>query len=139
VGRAGNGHRIPGSGGAADPLTGWSADELVRIGRTTELQIASRRPDRGLRPFVTIWVVRSGDDIYVRSAYGHSNPWFQRALESGQGRIRAGRIERDLAFEEPGHEVDADIDAAYHAKYGPRMVGTVSPKARRSTLRLIPG
>jgi hypothetical protein len=44
-------------------MTGWSADELARIGRSTELQIASRRPDASLRPFVTIWVVRSGDDV----------------------------------------------------------------------------
>jgi hypothetical protein len=123
-------------------MTGWSADELARIGRATELQIASRRPDGGLRPFVTIWVVRSGDDIYVRSAHGHSNPWFQRALKSGEGRIRAGGIERDVAFEVPAPEVDADVDAAYHAKYdryGPSMVGTVvSPEAARSTLRLVP-
>ena len=66
----------------------------------------------------------------------------QRALKSRQGRIRAGGVERNVAFEEPGLEVDADVDAAYHAKYdryGPRMVGTVvSPEAARSTIRLIP-
>jgi hypothetical protein len=91
---------------------------------------------------VTIWVVRSGDDLYVRSAYGHQNGWFQRALTSGEGRIRAGGVERDVAFEEPGVVVDADLTAAYHAKYdryGPTIVGTVvSPEAARSTLRLVP-
>src|SRR5690242_13278162 len=48
------------------PVT-WSADELERIGAAEELQLASRRPDGSLRPFVTIWVVRAGDDVYVRS------------------------------------------------------------------------
>jgi hypothetical protein len=123
-------------------MTPWTPDELARIGRATELQIASRRRDGSLRPFVTIWVVRSGDDIYVRSAYGHENEWFQRALSSREGRIRAGGVERDVAFEEPGAAVDADVNAAYHAKYdryGPGIVGTVvSAEAVRSTLRLVP-
>ena len=123
-------------------MTGWTADEITRIGRAEELGIASRRPDGTLRPYVTIWFVRLGDDLYVRSAYGHSNPWFQRALASGEGRIRAGGVERDVAFEEPGPAVDADLHGAYHAKYdryGARMVGTVvSTEAARATLRLVP-
>jgi hypothetical protein len=123
-------------------MAAWTADELAKIGKATELQIASRRSDGSLRHYVTIWVVRSGDDLYVRSAYGHDNGWFQRALSSGEGRIRAGNVERDVAFEEPGAAVDAALHAAYHEKYdryGPSMVGTVvSPEAARSTLRLVP-
>jgi hypothetical protein len=71
-------------------MTAWTADELARIGRATELDIASRRPDGTLRPFVTIWVVCVGDDVYVRSAYGYANPWFQRALASGEGTSAPG-------------------------------------------------
>ena len=123
-------------------MTAWTADELARIGRATELDIASRRPDGTLRPFVTIWVVRVGDDVYVRSAYGYANPWFQRALASGEGRIRAGGVEREVAFEVSGGSMDAEVSAAYHAKYdryGPTIVGTVvSAEAARSTLRLVP-
>jgi len=123
-------------------MAAWTADELARIGKADELQIASRRRDGSLRPFVTIWVVRSGDEVYVRSAYGHENAWFQRALTSGEGRIRAGGMERDVAFEQPGAAVDADLHIVYHAKYdryGPSIVGTVvSPEAARSTLRLVP-
>ena len=119
----------------------WPADELDRIGNAEELQLASRRPDGSLRSFVTIWVVRAGDDIYVRSAYGYSNPWFQRALKAGQGRIQAAGVERDVTFE-PHPEADAGIDAAFHAKYdryGRAMVGTVvSPEAVRSTLTVRP-
>ena len=119
----------------------WTADELEEIGSADELRLASRRPDGSLRPFVTIWVVRAVDDIYVRSAYGYDNPWFQRALRAGKGRIKAGGVERDVTFE-PYPEADAAVDAAFHAKYdryGRAMVGTVvSPEAVRSTLRVRP-
>jgi hypothetical protein len=123
-------------------MSAWTADELAKIGNAEELDIASRRPDGSLRAFVTIWGVRLGNDLYVPSAYGHDNPWFRRALASGEGRIRAGGVERDVTFDDPRPEVDHDLHAAYHAKndrYGPRMVGTVvSPEAARSTLRLVP-
>jgi hypothetical protein len=121
---------------------GWAADELTRIGHATELQVASRRSDGSLRPFVTIWVVRVGDDLYVRSAYGTDNPWFRRAKTSGEGRVRAGGVERDVTFTAPAGDASADIDAAYHLKYdryGPRIVGTVvGPHAAPGTLRLVP-
>ena len=123
-------------------MTAWTADELDRIGRADELRVASRRPDGSLRPYVTIWTVRSGDDIYVRSAHGWDNPWFQRALHAGEGRIQAGGVERDVTFEQTGPELVDPLHAAYHAKYdryGPSIVGTVvSPEAARSTLRLVP-
>jgi len=123
-------------------MTAWTPKELDRIARATELQIASRRPDGTFRPFVTIWTVRSGDAIYVRSAHGRDNPWFQRALRSGDGRVRAGGVERDVRFEVPEPDVADRISAAYHAKYdryGAAMVGTVvSAEAARSTLRLVP-
>jgi hypothetical protein len=123
----------------------WTDDELRRIGNATELQIASRRRDGSLRPYVTIWTVRAGDHLYVRSAYGTDNPWFRRATASGTGLIRAGGIERDVTFI-PASELDAitqaAIDAAYHAKYdryGPQIVGTVTgAHAAPTTLRLIP-
>jgi hypothetical protein len=123
-------------------MNAWAVDELARIGGAETLQIASRRPDGTLRPYITIWVVRSGDELYVRSAYGYNNPWFQRALRVGDGRIRAAGVERDVAFEPPAQETEAAVTAAYHAKYdrhGPRIVATVvSAEAVRSTLRLLP-
>jgi hypothetical protein len=123
-------------------MSGWSADELTRVGRADELRIASCRADGSLRAYITIWAVRDGDELYVRSAYGYDNPWFQRALRSGQGRIQAGGVERDVAFRQPEPDAAARVTAAYHAKYdryGPGMVGTVvSPEAERATLQLEP-
>jgi len=123
-------------------MSAWTADELARVGRADELRIASRRADGTLRRYITIWVVREGDDLYIRSAHGYDNPWFQRALRSGQGRIQAGGIERDVDFVVPEHDAAARVTAAYHAKYdryGPSIVGTVvSAEAERASLRLSP-
>lgn len=120
----------------------WTDEELERIGAAEELQIASRRADGSLRPAVTIWAVRVGDGVFVRSAYGPENGWYRRAVASGAGRIRAGGVERDVTFSAADAAAHPDIDAAYHAKYdrhGPAIVGTVvGDKAAASTLRLSP-
>jgi hypothetical protein len=123
-------------------MTAWTSEELTSIGDTEELAIASRRPDGTLRPFVTIWVVPAGGDLYVRSVKGRSGAWFRSALAAGEGRIRAGGVERDVAFEAGGSEVQGPVTAAYHDKYdryGPRIVGTVvSAESATTTLRLVP-
>ena len=123
-------------------MNAWSDQELTTIGRAEELRVSSRRPDGTLRPYVTIWVVRAGDDLYVRSAYGTENPWFVRATASRAGRIRAGGIERDVTFVGLTPDAHAAIDVAYHAKYdryGPGIVGSVvGSHAARGTFRLVP-
>lgn len=120
----------------------WTNGELAAVGNAEELEIASRRTDGSLRPYVTIWGVRVDEHIYVRSAAEPDNPWFRQAVASGEGRIRAGGVERVVAFEAPAPDVAVSITAAYHAKYdryGPRIVGTVvSPEAVASTWPLVP-
>jgi hypothetical protein len=126
----------------ASETTAWPARELESIGAAEEIELASRRPDGSLRPYVTMWVVRAGDGLYVRSAYGPDNPWYRRALASGVGRIRAGGTERDATFTPAAPEVQDGIDAAYHEKYdryGPRIVGSVTgPGSHPVTVRLLP-
>jgi hypothetical protein len=120
----------------------WTPDELTRIGSAEELEVSSTRADGTLRPYVTIWVVRVGDEIYVRSAYGSNNPWFVRATTSGTGRIRAGGVEKEVTFAASAPHAFAAVDAAYHAKYdryGADIVGTVTgPQSEATTLRLVP-
>lgn len=123
-------------------MTTWTADELQRIGDATELRVSSYREDGTLRPYVTIWMVRAGDDIYIRSMVNAGTPWYRRAKASGTGRIKAGGVERDVTFAEAAADVHASLDKAYHAKYdryGPGPVGAVvGPGAAPVTLRLLP-
>jgi hypothetical protein len=121
-------------------VSAWTPEDLAAFGEPDEVGIASLRPDGSVRPFITIWIARLGDELYVRSAYGPENGWFRRALASGRGRIRASGRERAVTFEVPGPEVDQPLHAAYHAKYdryGPGIVKTVvSAESARATLRL---
>ncbi|KQY47600.1 DUF2255 family protein [Cellulomonas sp. Root137] len=123
-------------------MSGWTADELSTIARVDELEVASRRPDGSLRPFVTIWFTVSGDDLYIRSAHGPQNGWFRRATESGTGRVRIRSVEKDVVFEDGADAPHAALDAALHAKYdryGPGPVGAiVGPDAAEVTLRVVP-
>jgi len=123
-------------------MSGWTADELRVVAPVDELEVASRRTDGTLRPFVTIWFTVSDDDLYIRSAHGPQNGWFRRAKESGTGRVRIGSVEKDVTFEDGTDAAHDAIDAALHAKYdryGPGPVGAiVGPSAAEVTLRVVP-
>ena len=120
----------------------WTPDELDRIGGATELRIASRRADGTLRRETTIWHVRSGDDLYVRSAHGPQNGWFRAAKAAGSGSVSAGGVDKDVTFEPADPAVRDALDAAYHAKYdryGPSPVAAVTgPDVLETTLRVVP-
>jgi hypothetical protein len=73
-----------------DEVVTWTADQLNRIGDSEELQLASRRSDGTRSRFTTMWVVRTGGELYVRSAGGPSRPWYRHAQASRRGWIRAG-------------------------------------------------
>ena len=124
-------------------MTAWTSDELAAIANAAELQIAPLRPDGTQRHPVTIWVVRTGDDLYVRSYRGTGGAWFRHVQARHQGRIQAGRIAKDVTFaDETDPAVNDQVDAAYRGKYrgygGAYVEPMVSPAARATTLRLVP-
>jgi hypothetical protein len=123
----------------------WTSAELNKIGKADELQIAPRRPNGTLYKPVTIWVVRHGEDLYVRSWRGHEGAWFRGAEESHEGRISSEGIERDVTFADVDaaeNAINDEIDAAYRTKYqryGARYVDPMlASEARAATLRLVP-
>jgi hypothetical protein len=79
-------------------MTTWTSEELNKIGKAEELQIAPRRSDGTLRKPVIIWVVRDGDELYVRSANGRDSAWFRGVQVRHEGRIWAGGVEKDVTF-----------------------------------------
>lgn len=123
-------------------MTTWTGDELNTIGIADELEIEPRRRDGRLRKPVTIWGVRVGDDLYVRSYRGHGGVWFRAAQVSHEGRIQAGGVEKDVTFvEETDPGINDQIDAGYRTKYGhyPQYVAPMlAPEARSTTIRLVP-
>ena len=123
-------------------MTTWTSDELNKIGTAEELQIASLRSDGTLRKPVTIWVVRLGDDLYVRSVNGRTSGWFRGVLTRHAGHIRAGGVDKDVTFvEETDPGIIEQIDAAYSTKYRryPTYVSPLFvPAARAATLKLVP-
>ena len=123
-------------------MTTWTSDELARIAAADELEIASARADGTLRSPRTIWVVRVGDDLYVRSMYGRGGGWFPATQARHQGHIQAGGVDRDVSFADGDPDLNDQIDAAYRDKYrryGDRIIGgVVNPEARAATIRLVP-
>ena len=124
-------------------MTTWTSHELNKIGTAEELQIASLRRDGTLRKSVTIWVVRLGDDLYVRPVNGRTSAWFRGTQVRHEGHIRAGGVEKDVAFvEESDPDINDQIDTAYRTKYRRYAANiistTVSPEARSATIKLVP-
>ncbi len=124
-------------------MTAWTKDELSRIGGAEEVDVAAVTRAGSVRNRVTIWVVRHGEDLFVRSVRGPKGAWFRAVQGSKDGRIWAGGLERDVTFEEEGSAVNDEIDAAYRSKYrryaGRILNSVLTPEARSTTLRLVPG
>jgi hypothetical protein len=124
-------------------MTTWTSDELNKAGKAEELKIASLRQDGTLRKPVIIWVVRVGDDLYVRSVNGRISAWFRGVQTRHEGHIRAGGVDKDVTFvEEPDSNINDQIDAAYSTKYrryAASIINSInSPTARAATIKLIP-
>src|SRR5688572_24316749 len=99
-------------------MTAWTSDDVDKIGRAEELEIAPLGRDGTQRTSVTIWVVLVGDDLYVRSYRGSGGSWFRGTQVRHEGRIRAGGVEKDVTFvEETDPGINDQIDAVYRAKY----------------------
>ena len=125
-------------------MTNWTRNDLERIGAADELQLASFKKDGTLRKPVIIWVVRVGDDLYVRSYRGREGAWFRHVQLRPKGRIVADGVTKDVTFVDVSDDeaLNDEIDAAYQSKYQ-RYSATyvdpmIAPLARATTLKLVP-
>ena len=123
-------------------MAAWTSDELSKIAASEELEIAPRRGDGTLRKPVTIWVVRHGDDLYVRSVNGRTSAWFSGIEVRHEGHVEAGGIKKDVTFVDADPAINDQIDAAYRTKYrryAANIVNSIlTPQARSTTIKLVP-
>jgi hypothetical protein len=114
----------------------WTSDELEKIAASDELQLTAAGRT------VTIWAVRVGDDLYVRSWRGRTGGWFRRVQRTHDGQLSAGGVDKDVRFVEADDDVNDAIDGAYRTKYRHYGAGyvdpMVAPEARAATIRLVP-
>lgn len=94
----------------------WTREELSRIGQATELRLQSLRVDGTLRRPVTVWVVRVGVDLVVRSGYGRASAWWRGTQTPGRGRISADGLDREVAFVVADDELAGMASEAYRKK-----------------------
>ncbi len=120
-------------------MTDWTADELDRITRSAELEIATRRADGTLRRWLPIWAVCADGQVFVRTWQRRDTGWFGQAVRSQRAQIRVPSVQAEVTVQDVRAEEQAAVDAAYRAKYG--RYGTsvdrmVSADAVAATLRL---
>lgn len=121
-------------------MTAWTDDQLDRIGRTAEIEIAPRRPDGSLLRSRPIWVVRVDDDLYVRSYRGPDGAWYRTARTTGGAQLSAGRLDVDVRLA-PATDIGRDqVDDAYRSKYGrsAHVDTMVADGPAGTTLRVLP-
>jgi len=89
-------------------MSTWTRDELTKIEAADELDLASVRTDGKLRNPVTMWVVRHGNDLYVRSVNGRESSWFRGAQARHEAHIHAGGVDKDVLLVETD-DVDDEL------------------------------
>ena len=119
----------------------WAAPELRTIAETEDLHIAPLREDGvSYRTPTRIWSVVVDDTLYVRGYNGQQSRWYQTAMHQKAGRVRAGGVTREVAFEAVEGPINDRIDEAYRAKYASSayLMPMIGARARSATLRVLP-
>lgn len=116
------------------------AQLLDELDAAQEVGIISYRSGGTPRRPVPVWIVRVGDQAYVRSWRGDDGAWYRHVARSGRGAVQVGGETYAVGFmpdDDPATR--REIDAAYEQKYA-RYPSYVRPmlaeQAARTTLRL---
>lgn len=129
----------------------WTPARLEALGIAAEIEIAAATPDSALGPFAAAWVLRIGDQIYVRSWQRDNAPWFRRLTSSRRGTVGAGALLVDVVADHVGRGDPAPLDSplravlddGYRRKYnrlgGPYVAAAIRDIAAATAIRLTPG
>lgn len=113
---------------------------LQHLADVQEISIGFRRPD-GSTGSTPVWVVRVGDDVFVRSMNGPSGGWYRRLRARPDGEVREDDHVHPVRAEPVADEGTlAEVTRAYATKYAdsPYVQPLLSEAAARATLRLTP-
>jgi hypothetical protein len=123
----------------------WSDDDLDLLGGAGEVEVSSVRGDGSLSRARTVWIVRVGDEVYLRSVNGPDAAWYRSTRSRHQGRIEARGKIRDVTWVDVDAVTQPDIDPAVDAEYARKYRGSASaiahinsPTARTTTMRVDP-
>jgi hypothetical protein len=126
-------------------VTSWSQDDLDRLGGAGEVKVSSVRRDGSLSRARTVWIVRVGDRLYLRSVNGPDAAWYRLTRTLHQGRIQARGVARDVTWIDVNATEQPDVDPAVDAEYARKYQGSTaaiahinSPLARTTTMRVEP-
>ena len=123
-------------------MTAWAQDELQNIAEADDLHISPFRADGTTYGTPTwIWSVAVDGDLYVRAYNGRSSRWYQAAMRQKAGRVLAGGLTKEVAFEPADDaEINDRIDGAYRVKYrgSPYLNPMIGARARAATVRIVP-
>ena len=126
-------------------MTTWSQDDLDRLGGAREVEVSSVHRDGSLSRARTVWIVRVGDQLYLRSVNGPDGAWYRLTRAFHQGRIEARGVARDVTWIDVNATEQPDVDPAVDAEYARKYQGATSaiahitsPLARTTTMRVEP-
>ena len=107
--------------------------------------MSSVRRDGSLSRERIVWIVRVGDELYLRSVNGPEAAWYRSTRSRHQGRIAARGIVRNVTWVDVDAAQHPDIDPAIDAEYARKYRGSTSaierinsPAARTTTMRVDP-
>ena len=122
-------------------MTVWAQGELRKLAEADDLHVAPFRADGTTYGTPTwIWSVAVDGALYVRAYNGQSSRWYQAAMRQRAGRVLAGGLTKEVAFEPVDGDINDRIEEAYRAKYrgSPYLNPIIGARARAATVRIVP-
>jgi len=123
----------------------WSEDDLDLFGGAGEVEVSSVRRDGSWSRSRIVWIVRVGDQLYLRSVNGPEAAWYRSTRSRHQGRLEARGKLCDVTWVDIDAAEHPDIDPAIDAEYARKYRGSTSAiahinseQARGTTMRVDP-
>lgn len=114
--------------------------DLRHAGDVEEVTIGFRRPD-GSTGSTPVWIVRLGDDVFVRSIRGERGGWYRRLRANPDGTLADDAHTHAVRAERVADESkQREVTRAYEQKYGqsPYVRPLLTDESIVATLRLDP-